>query len=262
VRLSGWLYLTQQTLCALCMLIAAGRTAGGMHPAPHRAAIAAVLCGGAAMIAALFPSRWLRAAMLLCTAAAPLLACAPPRRRRLRIMATALCITLGQAGVARLLDGFDVPAFLLPLLCGGATLLVPCASALSAPPCAGVEVTLTATLRLTALVDTGNLLRDPLTHLPVIVVSRRIAARLTDLPAPGELRPGMRLISVRTAAGRALMTVVRPQSVRILQHGGWREARALIGISPDGYDGFSALLPACLIRQAEQETAAILSQGG
>ena len=103
---------------------------------------------------------------------------------------------------------------------------------------------------LTALVDTGNLLRDPLTGLPVIVVSRQAARKLTSLPAPGQLLPGMRLISVRTAAGSALMAIFRPQRVRVLSGQTWREVRAMVGLSPDGYEGAQALLPACLTEDA------------
>ena len=102
-------------------------------------------------------------------------------------------------------------------------------------------------LTLTALIDSGNLLRDPVTGLPVIVISRRAASRLTVLPQPGRLTPGMRLLSVRTVAGTALMAVFRPSAVFIEEKGVWRAVNAIVGLSPDGYEGFQALVPASLI---------------
>ena len=140
---------------------------------------------------------------------------------------------------------------LLPL-----TLLLPLTAWPGAPRpspicCATVELMHQGHIvTLTALVDTGNLLRDPLTGLPVIVVSRQAARKLTSLPAPGQLLPGMRLISVRTAAGSALMAIFRPQRVRVLSGQTWREVRAMVGLSPDGYEGAQALLPACLTEDA------------
>jgi len=61
-------------------------------------------------------------------------------------------------------------------------------------------------ITLTALVDSGNLLRDPLTQLPVIVI--------------------------------------RPQQIRLLLPGGWHDVRAVVGLSPEGYSGYQALVPA------------------
>ena len=95
--------------------------------------------------------------------------------------------------------------------------------------------------------DSGNLLRDPVTGLPVIVMSRKAASQLVPLPEEDNLPPGMRLISVRTVAGPSLMAVFRPEQVRVLLPGGWRSARAIVGLSPDGYEGFQALLPASLL---------------
>jgi hypothetical protein len=117
-------------------------------------------------------------------------------------------------------------------------------------------------LTLTALIDSGNLLRDVITGLPVIVISRRAAGRLMLLPPDGSLLPGMRLMTVRTISGSAMMTVFRTDSVRLMHGGSWQEVRALIGLSPDGYDGFQALVPASVLGDMEETSRPIISQGG
>ena len=43
------------------------------------------------------------------------------------------------------------------------------------------------------------------------------------------------------------MTIFRPGSVHLSGGGPWREVRAVIGLSPDGYEGFQALVPATLL---------------
>ena len=103
-------------------------------------------------------------------------------------------------------------------------------------------------------------LRDPLTGLPVIVISRRAAARLTPLPPEGSLLPGMRLMRVRTVAGTSLMPILRPDSLRIRVGGAWQEAEALIGLSPGGGEGFQALVPASLVSTAAPIPVKALSQ--
>ena len=44
-----------------------------------------------------------------------------------------------------------------------------------------------------------------------------------------------------------MMRILRPDQVRIQTDGAWQDAQALIGLSPDGYEGFQALVPACLL---------------
>jgi hypothetical protein len=102
-------------------------------------------------------------------------------------------------------------------------------------------------LTLTALIDSGNLLRDPVTGLPVIVISRRAAMRLVQLPGEGKVVYPFRLITVRTVNGTGLMTVFHPDSVCLLTPAGWVRVETLLGVSPEGYDGFQALVPARLM---------------
>ncbi len=95
--------------------------------------------------------------------------------------------------------------------------------------------------RLIALQDTGNMLRDPLTGKPVLVVGGDAAQQITGLtiqqlrnPAEALLNadlPGLRLIPYKTV-GRpyGMLLALRLQEVRI---GSWRGS-SLVAFAPDG----------------------------
>ena len=80
-------------------------------------------------------------------------------------------------------------------------------------------------LHLTALRDTGNSLRDPLTGRPVVVISRASAEKLTGLTGaqlsdPAALLcsgvlPGLRLIPCSTVGGSNLLPALRPSRMEI-----------------------------------------------
>lgn len=108
-----------------------------------------------------------------------------------------------------------------------------------------VPVTLTyggKELRLSALYDTGNTLRDPLTGESVLVVGSRIAWELAGL-TEAELRdpvsalpahPGCRLIPYRAvgkSGGMMLGLSVRQGKI------GSRERSVLVAFAPEGLDG-------------------------
>lgn len=133
-----------------------------------------------------------------------------------------------------------------------------------APPpadtrCARVEITLSGMrLTLPAMVDTGNLLTDPVTGLPVIVCSRQALHPAVCLPPGGgepfpdfHLPPGFRLLPVRTCAGRGLMVCVRPQALYLEGPKGWQPCHALVGIAPAPYEGRQALVPASLLNATD-----------
>lgn len=263
MRVSIWLYLIEQTLTSICLLTAVGTAAGLTRHSPLRLMITALLLSLLSAAAAMWPP-WLRLLTLPCALASPLMAWpGVPARLRLRMVALGGCISLWLAALIR----FAAPMLpgALAVLAGAAALrLAPrfLRRAADAPSCATVEIRYGHhRLTLTALVDTGNLLMDAVTGLPVTVISRRAAARLIGLPAPGTILPGMRLMTVRTISGTALMTIFRPESFRILRHGRWESAGTVIGLAPDGYEGFQALVPAGLFTQAALPCHSI-SQGG
>lgn len=103
---------------------------------------------------------------------------------------------------------------------------------------------------LDGLVDTGNLLRDPVTALPVVVAAEGALAPLlppgVDCADPDTLPPGFRLICVRTAAGSRLMMCFRPRGLYIRRGRVWRAAQAVVAISAE-LEGSRALLPRAVI---------------
>lgn len=100
---------------------------------------------------------------------------------------------------------------------------------------------------LPAMLDSGNLLRDPITNLPVLVIPARAARTLfPDLGDPSslaELPLGFRLLSVRTAAGSALLPMFRPDECRIYVNGRACKAQLLAAVAGQEYRGVQALVP-------------------
>ena len=82
-------------------------------------------------------------------------------------------------------------------------------------------------VRITALQDTGNTLRDPITGRQVLVVGADVAQQLTGLSrqqlrAPIETLgafPGLRLIPYRTVGGSSFLLAIRIPKVKI---GSWQ----------------------------------------
>lgn len=267
MQISGWMYLLEQTMSSVCLLLAMGLCAGLPRCAPLRLALTGLLC--AVVSAASLPLPGVLRLMLLVTvsAAAPLTAWpGVPRRLTLRLMLLGLMLPLWLTGVMRLMQGAGLWGPVAVLLGCLALRALPGLTTRTgpAPPCTSVELRHGGRrLTLTALVDSGNLLRDSVTGLPVIVISRRAASRLMPLPPEGMLLPGMRLLSVRTISGAALMTVFRPEGVSILRAGRWQAVQTLVGLGPEGYEGFQALVPSLLLQEAPPAPhSSTLSQGG
>lgn len=95
-------------------------------------------------------------------------------------------------------------------------------------------------MHLTALQDTGNTLRDPVTGGQVLVVEAAVAEKLTGL-TPAQLRtpvesmgviPGLRLIPFRSVGKESgFLLALRLQNVKI---GNWRGS-TLVAFAPDGF---------------------------
>ena len=93
-----------------------------------------------------------------------------------------------------------------------------------------------------AMIDSGNTLRDYLTHLPVIVLPKAAAAQtltIKDMP----LRP----IFAETAGGRQRMSVLAPQKIELQCQGIRRRVNAVIALSPQMGVNVPALVPAALL---------------
>lgn len=96
-------------------------------------------------------------------------------------------------------------------------------------------------VRLLALYDTGNTLRDPLTGQPVLVAGERIGRELLGLtrqdlsdPVSGMVqRPGLRLIPYRAVGKRqGMLLAVNIPRARI----GNRERSVLVAFAPEGLE--------------------------
>lgn len=257
MQVSGILYLLEQTLGALAILLSTGYVAGRRRPLWPRLLLTSVLCGLLAMAAGIYPLLRLTALGLMLMAP---WAAWPGTPQPLRLPLITLGTGLLLAGCIRFVHTLLPLGWLCVLLC--CVLLPPLlrrSSSRPLPRCATVEIRKAEhRLTLPALIDSGNLLRDPISGLPVIVIPRRAALRLTALDQPDACP--VRCISVRTVTGASLMAVFRPDAVRLEVDGAWILTRAIIGLAPEGYEGAQALIPACLTLR--DVPAAELSQGG
>lgn len=247
--MSGWLFLLQQTAAAGSLLMCLGLWHGLRKANLWRLTVTALICGAVTLTATLtrrMPVRML--ALVLIAFLSPRAAWpGMPASRQLSMGSCCLLLTLLMSGCGRLLHTLGLShtplvllqAALLPLLLRLFPRNAHASWLLLEITCGGHR------LEMTALVDSGNLLRDPLTGLPVIVISQPAAGRLA--PVEHGFPPGMRLLRVRTAAGAFLMPVFRPESIRGLLPGGWHTLHALIGLGADACGGFQALVPSSIL---------------
>lgn len=245
MRVSGWLYLIQQTLFSLMMILGTARLSG-VRISAAKSGLTTLGCGLICLIQALSGQAWLQIPMLGSVCVMIALAARRPAAAR-----AALVLSLTAAGLIRLACSMGMPPALLPLLAAAVLFLRPGESA--APAYIRLSIRCGASrMTLSALVDTGNLLRDPLTDLPVIVCARKAAAPLCPDALREAYPPGLRLLSVRTVAGSALMPVFRPDSLFIRQDHAWREIKAVVGLAPLDYHGCQAIMPAGLMAYPTQ----------
>lgn len=126
---------------------------------------------------------------------------------------------------------------LFPVLMGSAGMALACILLGRGSRLIPVELTYgTQTLRLTALRDTGNTLRDPITGKAVLIVDASVARRLTGLE-PAALRnpvqtlasvPGLRLVPYQTVGDTGLLLALHIPKAKI----GSRQGSAIVAFSP------------------------------
>lgn len=95
-----------------------------------------------------------------------------------------------------------------------------------------------------AIIDSGNGLRDYLTHRPVVVLPEAARDRLR-LGGDAPLRP----ILADTAGGRQMMGCLTPEHAEILVQGTRRPARCVVAFSPGLAPDAPALVPMALLHQ-------------
>ena len=100
---------------------------------------------------------------------------------------------------------------------------------------------------LPAMLDSGNLLRDPVTGKGVLVVpGKAVQTLFPQIRDPENLTSlplGFRLLQVRTAAGSALWPMFRPDVCRIYVNGRACDAELLVAVAGREYSGVQALVP-------------------
>ena len=102
------------------------------------------------------------------------------------------------------------------------------------------------TLSVEAIVDSGNSLRDYLTHRPVIVAGE---ALMKKLPAG---RACFRPIFADTAGGRQMMRLIMPEETALCYRGKRVPVDAALAFSPGLGKDAAALVPLSLLTAAEQ----------
>ena len=263
MRVSGELFLLTNTLANSLSLWLAARLMG-MHLPSIKRILPAALCGAVYSIAAYLPGlSFLRAVPFLLLVPFIMAKIMLPQQRPLAITKTAILI---------LLCGLLLGGFLTWLTAQGITMRLAFAtlflSILGAVFFCGihrkvpsritmVEIALecgcmgNSSIRLSAMLDTGNQLKDPITGLPVVVASssslRPILPAAVMPDDPQTLPFGFRLLRVQTTAGHKMMMCFRPSRFRVQMEGAWREGQALIAIAPTGYDGAQALVPSAVV---------------
>ncbi len=100
---------------------------------------------------------------------------------------------------------------------------------------------------LPAMLDSGNLLRDPITGRGVLVIpcgaARALFPHMEEAETLTSLPQGFRLLSVRTAAGSALLPIFKPDECRIYVNGRACKADTLVAVAGREYRGVQALVP-------------------
>lgn len=238
--------LCNMGLCA-CAYPLGGRLAGLPPPKPGPWALAAAMGGVSAICAFFLPSAlwllFLPAGAWVCFGGYGWQAC-------LRSSAATFCAALFCGGAAALLLQSAGPAAAMAATAGVCFLayFLAALSPSSLTVVRQVELSLgERSVLLPAMLDTGNLLRDPVTGLPVLVIPLR-AAKILLPELDGwfqrrELPPGARLVSVRTAAGSSLLPVFRPDRCRLYLNGKSCETRAVVAAGGEEYGGVQALVP-------------------
>ncbi len=102
------------------------------------------------------------------------------------------------------------------------------------------------------LVDTGNLLTEPFSGLPVVIVPQALLRSLLpegcDPTRLETLPPGFRLVCAATTGGTRMLMCFRPSSMEVRCQGVWQPVRAMVAIGLHAMpEGALALIPAALV---------------
>lgn len=243
-------YVVWNAVMCLCSLPLGGKLAGLPAPGRKRLALAAGL-GGASALLPMLASGLSPLALLSLPGAVGLCFFRHGMAACLRCLLMTLCASFlsGGAMTALLSGGMrPLPAGIFTVaLCLSAYLLT---TLLPGTLCNVRQVELRVGDRaviLPAMLDSGNLLSDPITGLPVLVIPLKAGVSLfpdvRDFSCLSALPLGFRLLNVRTAAGSSLLPMFRPDECRIYLNGSACKADLLVAITGREYGGVQALVP-------------------
>ncbi len=98
-----------------------------------------------------------------------------------------------------------------------------------------------------ALVDSGNLLRDPISGKSAVILSARfLPEELRDTAhLPAELRTRFRLVPHKTVGGGGMLTAFRPEELRVGGHE--RDALVAFDLDTESYGEHDGIVPSSLV---------------
>ena len=105
------------------------------------------------------------------------------------------------------------------------------------------------TLRIPAIIDSGNTLRDYLTRRPVIVVASEPWRARLGFPEEGEAVTGLRILFADTAGGRQRMDCFIPDAAVLETEQGRQIIRIVAAFSAGLSENAPALVPGCLVKE-------------
>lgn len=242
-------FVWNAAMCA-CALPLGGRLAGLHAPGARPLLLSSVLGGLVALAALALPMLRmlgllaLPLAVFICFHASGPSAC-------LRCLVTTLCACFVSGGAAyALMEAGVAPAASAALAIGACLLAYLLTVLVPAALCDVRQVELEAgghSVILPAMLDSGNMLRDPVTGKSVLVIPEKAARILfpdvPDLCCLNTLPLGFRLLNVRTAAGSSLLPMFRPDACRLYLNGHAVEATLLVAVAGREYGGVQALVP-------------------
>ena len=100
------------------------------------------------------------------------------------------------------------------------------------------------------LVDSGNLVTEPFSALPVVILSSEVLPAPLNKPTPGNSPVPLRAIPIRTETGLGLLYGFIPDKITLCPpFEKQRQVEAVIGIDTDNSDfaGLDGLLPGALL---------------
>ncbi len=247
---TGWIFLLDLLLDGVMVTLAL--RLGGLKASVWKIGLAALAGAAAARLCAGLP-KGMRAALWLPIAAGMMRIAAGRAEKPLRAAGLLLAAAGLLGGTVQALSGAAGSRTIGLWLGAAAAPLLSAATVRMRRMRQGathVRVRMTCggrTAAFTAMVDSGNCLRDYLTHRPVIVMPQARGYRLFGLENT-PLRP----IFADTAGGRQMMLCLTPEAT-ILDNGQTKRAvEALLALSPGLGGNAPALLPVSLLEDGQE----------